>query len=140
VIDLGVVNGSAFVVDVFGRLLRFVQNGDVQRYFGATVFGLVAILWWTDCETVGFKNKGNAAEMKFSADVGGGVLDKDAEIRWDFTGDDQPDQSGKDVTWTYPQPGKYKVTLWVKDKVYGRVQKVTREVTVENRGAAEVRP
>src|SRR6185295_12292764 len=44
VIDLVLVNGLAFITDVFGRLLRFVQNGDVQRYFGATVFGLVAIL------------------------------------------------------------------------------------------------
>jgi NADH-quinone oxidoreductase subunit L len=140
VIDLVFVNGTAFVTDVFGRLLRFVQNGDVQRYFGATVFGLVAILYYTECETAKFKSSGNSGEMKFTADVGGGVLEKDANIQWDFTGDGNPDQSGKDVTWAFPKAGHYKVTLWVQDKVYGRVQKVTREVDVKTPGSGPASP
>ena len=44
-IDLVLVNGSAFVLDISGRVARWWQNGDVQRYLAAIVLGLAALLW-----------------------------------------------------------------------------------------------
>jgi NADH-quinone oxidoreductase subunit L len=134
VIDLVLVNGSAFVADVFGRLLRFVQNGDVQRYFAATVFGLVAIFYFTaGGNDVGFKSKGNASEMTFTADIGRGPGAEDVDVKWDFDGDGQADREGVEVTWQYAQPGRHKVTLSVQDGMYPyrTVHKVTREVEVK---------
>jgi NADH-quinone oxidoreductase subunit L len=132
VIDLVLVNGTAFVADVFGRLLRFIQNGDVQRYMTATVLGLFAMLWWTDCDPkVGFKSSGTAAEMKFVADYKPGPNFKNPEVAWDFTGDGNPDATGKEAAWHFDKPGKYKVTMWVGDTVYKHAHKVTRQVEVK---------
>lgn len=44
--------------------------------------------------------------------------DKDGAIRryaWDFTGDGITDKEGQKVTWTFPVPGTYPVTLTVTD-------------------------
>jgi NADH-quinone oxidoreductase subunit L len=140
VIDLVLVNGAAFVTDVFGRLLRFVQNGDVQRYFAATVLGLVAILWWaTQPEPVDFTAKGTQAEMRFTADALRGPAFDGSDVTWDFTGDGVEDKRGTEVTWQFDKPGKHKVTLWVTDSVFHddkkekspSVHKITREIEVK---------
>ncbi len=138
VIDLVFVNGSAFVTDVFGRLLRFIQNGDVQRYFGAIVFGVFAMIIWTTCLSTGrdisFSYKGDVAQMTFTADVGKGPTAKNAEVAWDFNGDGNPDSQATEATWTFAKPGPQKVTLWVQDPVQHEVVKVTRTITVPDRG------
>ena len=46
VIDIILVNGSAQVVGLTGRLVRFLQNGDVQRYATAIVLGLALLLYF----------------------------------------------------------------------------------------------
>jgi surface-anchored protein len=134
VIDLVFVNGAAFVTDVFGRLLRFVQNGDVQRYFAAIVFGVVGIVvwttWWTEGSDIGFSWKGDASSMTFTADVGKGPTAKNAEVRWDFNTDGEPDSTAPEATWTFGKPGTYKVSMWVQEKVQGKVVKITRSVVV----------
>ncbi len=139
VIDLVFVNGAAFVTDVVGRLLRFVQNGDVQRYFAATVFGVVGIIvwttWFTEGKDIGFTWKGDASSMTFTADVGKGPTAKDPEIVWDFNKDKAPDATGLQATWSFGQPGKYEVSLFVKDRVQGQVVHIKR--TIEIKGASE---
>ncbi len=45
VIDLLLVNGSALIVDAFGKLARWVQNGMVQRYLVGIIIGGAVILW-----------------------------------------------------------------------------------------------
>ncbi|GMV39501.1 MAG: NADH dehydrogenase subunit L [Myxococcales bacterium] len=45
IIDILFVNGSAQIVALTGRLVRFFQNGDVQRYAAAIVVG-VAVLFY----------------------------------------------------------------------------------------------
>jgi NADH-quinone oxidoreductase subunit L len=44
-IDLVLVNGSAFVVEVAGRLTRWWQNGDVQRYLAVMLVAAAVIFW-----------------------------------------------------------------------------------------------
>ena len=44
-IDLVLVNGTAFTVEVAGRLTRWWQNGDVQRYL-AVILVAAAVLFW----------------------------------------------------------------------------------------------
>src|SRR4030095_5902274 len=43
-IDLVLVRGSALVVDLFGRVMRWTQNGDVQRYVVGVIVGTAAIV------------------------------------------------------------------------------------------------
>jgi len=45
VIDLIFVNGAAFVVDVFGRVARWFQNGQVERYIVALLVGGALIFY-----------------------------------------------------------------------------------------------
>jgi NADH-quinone oxidoreductase subunit L len=45
VIDFLIVNGSAFVVDLFGKAARWVQNGMVQRYLAGILVGGAIIVW-----------------------------------------------------------------------------------------------
>jgi hypothetical protein len=134
VIDLILVDGSAFVADMFGRLLRFVQNGDVQRYFGAIVFGVFGLLvwttWWTEGKDIGFSYSGDAGAMHFKADVGKGPSAKNAVINWDFNGDGQKDSTSADPTWTFDKPGKQHVTLWVQNLVDGKVKRLDRDIDV----------
>ena len=141
VIDLVFVNGAAFVTDVFGRLLRFVQNGDVQRYFAGIVFGVLGIVLFTTYFSEGkdldFTWKGDVQSMTFTAVVGKGPSAKDAEVSWDFNGDGNADSQLAEATWTFDKPGKHKVTLWVKESVQGQVEKVTRTVDVPGPGLAE---
>ena len=44
VIDLVLVRGSAAVVDRTGRILRYLQNGDAQRYVVGVIFGAGILL------------------------------------------------------------------------------------------------
>jgi NADH-quinone oxidoreductase subunit L len=145
VIDLVFVNGAAFVTDVAGRLLRFIQNGDVQRYFGAIVFGVFAMIVWTTClsdngKDLGFSYKGDSAQMSFKADVGKGPSGKNAEVRWDFDADGNPDSTVADTTWTFKTPGKHKVKLWVQDSLGGKVHSVEHIIDVHEAPAAAPEP
>ena len=49
IIDTIAVNGSAFVVGLFGRVSRWFQNGQVQRYLAGLVVGAAAVFMITDC-------------------------------------------------------------------------------------------
>ncbi|MFZ2349580.1 MAG: PKD domain-containing protein [Candidatus Bipolaricaulis anaerobius] len=47
-----------------------------------------------------------------------GSQDKDGKIvnhAWDFTGDGKPDREGVQVTWAFPEPGTYPISLTVTD-------------------------
>jgi NADH-quinone oxidoreductase subunit L len=46
IIDLLLVNGVGWVVQATGRMLRFFQNGQVQRYAVGMVIGLAAVLYY----------------------------------------------------------------------------------------------
>jgi hypothetical protein len=145
VIDLVFVNGAAFITDVAGRLLRFIQNGDVQRYFGAIVFGVFGMIVWTTClsdtgKDLGFKYEGTGAAVTFTADVGKGPSGKNAQVRWDFDADNQPDSTVAETTWTFKEPGKHKVTLWVQDSMGGKVHRVEHIIDVHEAPAPAPEP
>jgi hypothetical protein len=83
VIDFLLVNGSAFVVDQFGRLARWLQNGMVQRYLAGLLVGGAVIVVLISRPSVEMKvqvqNQGVAplaAEMNKAASAAGGDLDR----------------------------------------------------------------
>src|SRR5262249_20242363 len=49
VVDTVAVNGSAFVIGIFGRISRWFQNGNVQRYLVGVVIGGALVFVITDC-------------------------------------------------------------------------------------------
>ncbi|HEX8107328.1 MAG TPA: NADH-quinone oxidoreductase subunit L, partial [Kofleriaceae bacterium] len=137
VVDTVAVNGSAFVVGIFGRISRWFQNGNVQRYLVGVVVGGALVFVITDCHhkaTFDYKIVGN--QIQLHADPGSGILGSTARVYWDLDGDGQKDHDpahpdellhDRDVTVTgYDGP----ITMWVADPVTGREIKVTRTINL----------
>ncbi len=146
VIDTVVVNGSALAVSMFGRMARWVQNGQVQRYLVGVVLGAVAIFVVTDCRHApSFVYREVDGFIELEARPGEGVSSANAKLRWDLDGDGQPDRdvSGeaglRSAAKQRVMAGEVgsKVTLWIEDPVSKETVTVTREIRLaEPSGAA----
>ncbi|MBI4511906.1 MAG: NADH-quinone oxidoreductase subunit L [Deltaproteobacteria bacterium] len=138
VIDILVVGGSALVVDVSGRVVRWWQNGDVQRYLAAIVVGTAAIFYFTTWSSppVFVSTRGAGNTLKFTARVGSGPSAQASEISWDFNGDGAVDGTGREASWTFEQPGRHNVVMIVKDQILRRTRRVEREVIVQGDAGA----
>jgi NADH-quinone oxidoreductase subunit L len=138
IIDTVAVNGSAFVVGLFGRLSRWVQNGNVQRYLVGFTIGAAAIVLVTDCHrkpSFDYKFEGANGEMlHLRAEPGAGIASAGAKLRWDIDGDGKPDVEGKDVTVRAGDAGA-QVTLYIDDPISQKTESVTRAIR-----APEVKP
>ncbi|HEY3805536.1 MAG TPA: NADH-quinone oxidoreductase subunit L [Kofleriaceae bacterium] len=87
IIDTVAVNGAAFVVGLFGRLARWFQNGQVQRYLVGVIVGAAAVFFVTDCHrhpTFDITRIGD--EIKLHADTGAGVAGSGAKLHWHLNG------------------------------------------------------
>jgi NADH-quinone oxidoreductase subunit L len=135
VIDTVAVNGAAFVVGIFGRISRWFQNGNVQRYLVGVVVGGALVFLMTDCQqkpTFHYKLVGH--QLQLHAEPGTGIAGSTAKIYWDLDGDGVKDRDParpaelldkRDVTTTsYDGP----ITMWVEDAITHREVKVTRRI------------
>jgi NADH-quinone oxidoreductase subunit L len=131
VIDTVAVNGAAFVIGIVGRVSRWFQNGNVQRYLvGVTVGGALVFLF-TDCghkASFDYKLVGN--QLVLHAEPGDGIDGATAKVYWNLNGGDEKDMSPelvnkRDLTVTaYGGP----ITMIVVDPITGRETKVTRMI------------
>jgi len=135
VIDTVAVNGAAFVIGIFGRISRWFQNGNVQRYLVGVVVGGALVFMMTDCQhKPGFTYEISDGKLKLHADPGTGIVGATARIYWDLDGDGlkDKDKSGalldqRDVTVTsYDGP----ITMWVEDLITHREFKVTQTINL----------
>jgi NADH-quinone oxidoreductase subunit L len=87
IIDTVAVSGVAFVVGLFGRLSRWVQNGQVQRYLAGVALGAAAVFFVTDCHrkpTFTYTITGD--ELKLHAEPGAGVVGQATKLHWHLDG------------------------------------------------------
>ncbi|MBT8494722.1 MAG: PKD domain-containing protein, partial [Deltaproteobacteria bacterium] len=134
VIDTFFVGGSAAVVDVGGRVVRWFQNGQVQRYLVVVVVGAAALFWAATKPAASFDyeiKEGTQAIVVLEAGVKGAAA-KDATIEWDWTGDGKADAEGAKVEHDFAGPGRYKVTVRIVDGVFSRSAEKTRVIVVED--------
>ena len=132
-IDFLFVNGSAFVVDLAGRFVRWFQNGQIQRYLVVLLVGSAALLYFASRPTLTIHHAVlEDGVVRFAADVGGGVSASQAELEWDFNGDGRADSDEQVVTWNFGRPGSYEVTLSSSEPVFGRTKTVKATVVVPN--------
>ncbi|HUS31364.1 MAG TPA: NADH-quinone oxidoreductase subunit L [Kofleriaceae bacterium] len=135
VIDTVAVNGSAFVVGLFGRVSRWFQNGQVQRYLAGLVVGAAAVFFVTDChQNPSFAYRLNGNDLELHAEPGAGISSARAKMRWDIDGDGKPDNGpdGKpleaaDIKVRAGEVGTH-VTLWIDDPVTQKTVTVTRAI------------
>jgi NADH-quinone oxidoreductase subunit L len=138
IIDTVAVNGTAFVVGLFGRVSRWIQNGNIQRYLVGFVIGAAAIVVVTDCHrrpTFSYRFEGTNGEMlHLRAEPGAGIAGSGAKMRWDVDGDGVPDHEGKDITVRSGEAAA-KVTLYIDDPISQKTVPITRAIRAE-----EVKP
>jgi NADH-quinone oxidoreductase subunit L len=139
-IDWVIVEGSAFVVDMVGRVVRWFQNGQVQRYMVALVVGAALIFFFATRSQADFDWwQSEPLTIDFEADVGHGPGSDGAVAEFDFDHDGRPDWSGTwkrgdqplTTRWTFSRAGQHEVTMWVTDMVFKKRGEVTRTVTVD---------
>jgi NADH-quinone oxidoreductase subunit L len=144
-IDWIIVDGSAFVLDVLGRVARWFQNGQVQRYMVALVLGGAAVFYFGTRSSADFEAwQTDGLTVEFEADVGAGPGSDGAVVEFDFDGDGRGDWTGTwkkgdqplTATWTFSRPGDHEVTMWLTDAVFERKDSVEKTITVEDPAAA----
>jgi len=89
VIDTVVVNGSALVVSMFGRIARWVQNGQVQRYMLGVLIGaaaVFAITAWRFHPTFHYRRI-DQDMVELRAAPGEGVGGLRCRLEWDLDND-----------------------------------------------------
>jgi len=136
VIDTIAVNGSAFVVGLFGRVSRWFQNGQVQRYLGGLVLGAAAVFLVSDCRskpTFDYELRGN--EVTLRARPGAGIMTSTSKVAWDLDNDGQPDRDpatgavidAQELTVRAGDLGS-SVTLFIDDPITRKRVAVTRRL------------
>jgi hypothetical protein len=87
IIDTVAVNGAAFVVGLFGRLSRWFQNGQVQRYLVGVVVGAALVFFvtsWHREPTFDYTITGS--QLKLHAEPGAGVVGASSKLHWHLDG------------------------------------------------------
>jgi hypothetical protein len=139
-IDLVIVNGSAFLVDVGSRIARWFQNGQVQRYLVALTVGGAIIFFCASRREPAFTwRQLDGLRVEVTAEVGGGLGERGAKVEFDFDGDGRADRAAVQgeaegpitFTWNFLRPGAHEVTMWITDPVFDRRSEATRTVTIE---------
>ncbi len=137
-IDMLCVTGGAFVVDTTGRLARFLQNGNIQRYMVAMVTGIVVIILWAAWPPDSFEIRpGNQVTVGQSVTFAAADNKNDRRMlkyRWDFDGDGAWDTKWSPsavVTHTYDKKDIYKVRLEVNDQRWRTTSSEAKKLEVK---------
>jgi PKD repeat protein len=132
IIDLLIVEGSAFIIDTIGRALRWFQNGQIQRYIVALLIGTALVFFFATRPSTDFSwTKTGPLTVRFMADVGDGPAGAGAEIAWDFDGDGKTDSTKAELTHRFKASGTHKVTLRVTSGPFRTETTVTRTVKLD---------
>ena len=132
-IDKLLIGGWAFVADLGGRVCRFFQAGDVQRYLAVFAIGLAALVWLaarpTAPEDIQIRVEGHGVRVTLvDPEAASGNL----KYSFDFDGDGTPDREGKlpSATWIYGGPDRYTVTITIEDARWHTQRIIKREIEV----------
>ena len=132
-IDKILIGSWAFVADLAGRMFRFLQVGDIQRYLAVFALGLTALVWIAarpaSPDEVRVMIEGNTAIVSLvDADSASGTL----IYSFDFDGDGTPDRQGNapHATWIYGGPSRYTVTIVIEDPRWHTRRIVKRDIEI----------
>lgn len=133
IIDTVAVNGIAFVVGLFGRLFRWLQNGQVQRYLAGLVIGAAAVFLvtqWSRKPTFTYELEGDM--VKLHAEPGGGLVGATAKVSWDLDGDGHPDVVDQpEITVRRSEIEGARVNLLIEDPISHKRETVSRTIRFE---------
>jgi NADH-quinone oxidoreductase subunit L len=132
-IDKILVEGSAAVVDVFGRVARAVQVGDGQRYMAVFAVGVAGLLYFSTRPVTPDALRVTVSGMQVDVDAqrGGKTQGHPMEYSFDFDDGAKPTPPGGPTAHhTYARPGSYTIRVDVKDPRWGTTSAVKQKVEV----------
>jgi len=135
-IDLLLVNGVGFIVSGFGKLSKYLQNGDLQRYIVAVIVGGAAIIAVGTHYDVWAGSKFDAKVQGRDVEVtahGAGPTAKRLQYRVDWDGKGKFGATTMTPTWkhTYDSPGKHEISVEAIDPRWGTVSRHSDTVKVQ---------
>jgi NADH-quinone oxidoreductase subunit L len=118
-IDLVLVNGVGFLVSGIGKLVKYLQNGDVQRYVVGMIIGGAALIWvasnWTAREAKHFQVRVSGSEVTVDLPSSGANAKRlSYTVDW-HDGKKSGPQQAPMFRHTYESPGTKEITVEVKD-------------------------
>jgi NADH-quinone oxidoreductase subunit L len=132
-IDRVLIGGWAFLADMLGRVFRFFQAGDVQRYAAAFTIGIAALVWVaarpSSPDDVRIAVQGQSVRVDL---VGTEKSDNDLQYSFDFDGDGNPDRQGPtpSAQWIYSGPDHYTVTITISDSRWHTRRTLKRDIEI----------
>jgi NADH-quinone oxidoreductase subunit L len=147
VIDTVAVNGVAFVIGVLGRISRWFQNGQVQRYLAGIVVGGAAVFFftsWHASPTFTYRQL-PGDQLALHAAPGAGLVGEKATLHWhldgstDCTFDLAAKSDPADITVHAGDVGA-QVTLCIDDPISQKTHAVTRTIELGAAAPAEATP
>jgi NADH:ubiquinone oxidoreductase subunit 5 (subunit L)/multisubunit Na+/H+ antiporter MnhA subunit len=135
-IDLLLVNGVGFLVSGFGKLSKYLQNGDLQRYIVAVIVGGAVIVGvgthydvWAGAK---FDARVDGRDVQVVAH-GAGSTAKRLQYRVDWNGDGKFSATQMQPTFkhTYDSPGSHKISVEAIDPRWGSVSRESHTVKVQ---------
>jgi NADH-quinone oxidoreductase subunit L len=132
-IDKILVEGSAAIVDVFGRIARAVQVGDGQRYMAVFAIGVAALLYGATRPSVPDGLKVTVSGLQVDVDARRGAKPQSRPLEYDYDFDDGAsagEPGGPTARHTYAHPGTYTIRVHVKDPRWGTSAAVKQKVEV----------
>ncbi len=140
-IDLVLVRGLALVVDLFGRMIRYVQNGDAQRYVVGVVLGIAVFAGlganWVAWRAAPFEVEMHGAEVTVRAHGAPvGAETRPLKYQFDF-GDGTivklPERAVPIASHHYQGNGTRRITVTAYDPRWGTHSRESRLVEVRTR-------
>jgi NADH-quinone oxidoreductase subunit L len=136
IIDLLFVNGVGFIVSGFGKLSKYLQNGDLQRYIVAVIVGGAAIIGVGTHYDVWAGAKFDAQVQGLDVQVtthGAGPTAKRLQYRVDWNGDGKfsTTQMTQIFRHTYDSPGSHKISVEAIDPRWGTMSRESHTVKVQ---------
>jgi NADH-quinone oxidoreductase subunit L len=131
-IDKVLVEGLGAVVDVLGRIARFFQVGDAQRYMAVFAIGaavLVALASRPPVPDLQISVEGLSVQV--DARPPGRASAREMRYSFDFDDGRAEIQAAPEVRHSYRQPGRYTIKVTVTDPRWGTSKQVKRRVEVQ---------
>jgi NADH-quinone oxidoreductase subunit L len=134
IVDKILVEGSAAIVGVTGRIARTFQVGDGQSYMAVFAVGVAALVYLAARPTVPDNLKVTVSGLSVDVDArrGGHASTRPLEYDYDFDGDGTAEiTKGTSVAkHVFARPGEYKVVVKVRDPRWGTSDTLKQKVQV----------
>jgi len=132
-IDKFLVEGVGAAVDVIGRIARFFQMGDAQRYMAVFAIGAAGLVFFASRPPVPDDLRVTVEGMSVQVDARRSGRPSARELQYSFDFDDgrEEKQTVPEAHHAYRQPGRYTIKVTVTDLRWGTSKSLKQKVEVQ---------